>query len=77
MRGWQIGCLLGLGVGLFQAMTGGLGLTSLPIDEGILRLAVTMAGGAVLCGTVGFALSTIANGSAEGPPEDALRSLHE
>ncbi len=77
MRGWQIGCLFGLGVGLYQAMSGDMELATLPIDEGVARLAVTMFSGAALCAMVRSAITMIASSEAEGAKQDAIRSSHE
>lgn len=67
MAGWQIGCLLGLAVGLVQAISGNLGIASLPADEGLARLVTTMLGSAVLC-ALGAGMMT-ATGSGPSHPE--------
>lgn len=50
MKGWQIGVLFGLAIGLVQAMMGNLDIASLSVEAGMVRLASTMFGSAVLCG---------------------------
>lgn len=49
LRAWQVGCLLGLAIGLAQAVSGNLEIASLPIEEGIVRLVATMVGCAAFC----------------------------
>ena len=72
MRSWQVGCLLGLAIGLLQAIASGLELTSLPIGEGLTRLLSTMIGTAALFGVIGLAV-TLHKG---GEPPSTTRALH-
>lgn len=53
MKGWQVGVLFGLTIGLVQAISGNLEIASLSVEEGIVRLATTMFGSALLCGFAG------------------------
>jgi hypothetical protein len=64
MTGWQIGCLLGLAIGLVQAMSGNLEIASLPVEEGITRLAATMMGSAVLCAAAAGIFTATGDGEA-------------
>ena len=73
MRSWQIGCLLGLALGLLQAIAGVLGLTSLPVGEGIARLLSTMIGTAALLGILGHVVTL----RASGEPRSSTSTQHE
>lgn len=77
LRGWQIGGLFGLGIGLIQAMRGDLELATLSVGEGVARLAMTMIGAAVFCGVAAHLMTATARSVGGTQPPDTLSRSQE
>jgi hypothetical protein len=70
LQAWQVGCLLGLAIGLAQAISGNLEIATLPIEEGIMRLAATMAGCAAFCALAAGVMTSLTSSHEDAPNQE-------
>ncbi len=70
LQAWQVGCLLGLAIGLAQAVSGNLEIASLPTEEGLMRLVATMAGCAVFCALAAGVMAGVTANREDSPSQE-------
>lgn len=70
LQAWQVGCLIGLAIGLAQAVTGNLEIATLPVEEGVVRLIATMVGSAVFCALAAGLMTGMTAGREDAPNQE-------